>query len=281
MHIVFCIDDTPQTLRLLQVAVRSLRKCMGDDIPCLCVYTGENEQTLQSLEQETIPIALYKPLLTKAHIPKKFHRQISRFLKLELSLIPELEKDDFFLYCDVAVLFQQNIAELLTLQPPYMAMTKETTIPFYHECEHLEYTWRENDYKISMPFPVATYNSDVILFNAQRLRKFNYVHNFLAFCEQNMDKVNDFEQSLLNYFFGNRITLLANKWNRSPEHADAKYAAHIVHFHTQKPWDVAKPTWKNFRTQFSEPLCEKWFTYLTPTESEEVATWAKPSSISK
>ncbi len=278
MHVVFCIDDNPHFLRLLQVAVRSLRQCMGHDIPCLCVYAGDNATVLETLAKENIRVARYKPILVKDIIPQEFHRCIGCFLKLELSLVPELLDDDFILYCDVDVLFQQSIAELMALKPAYMAMAREYTAPFYHDYEELHYTWRNNDYTVPMPFPIWTFSSGVVVFNAKRLRKYDYIHNFLAFCQQNVDKIGNLDQSLLNYFFGKRITLIDEKWNRPPYHADCKYAAHIVHFHGPKPWDVANPTWVDLRINCYNFMREKWLTYLTAEERAEVEVWAQEVS---
>ncbi len=279
MHVVFCIDDNPHFLRLLQVAVRSLRQCMGSDIPCLCVYAGENATILETLAQENIPVARYTPLLTKEMVPQEFHRCIGCFLKLELSLVPELLNDDFILYCDADVLFQQNIAELLAMQPQYMAMAREYTAPFYHDYEELQYNWRGNDYTVPMPFPIWTYSSGVVVFNAKRLRKYDYIHNFLAFCQQNVDKIGNLDQSLLNYFFGKRITLIDEKWNRPPYQADSKYAAHIVHFHGPKPWDIVNPTWKDLRINCYSFLREKWLTYLNSEERAEVEAWSEEDRL--
>ncbi len=275
MHIVFCIDDNPHFLRLLQVAVRSLREHMGEDVPCLCVYAGNNENLLQTLAAEKIPVARYTPILTKECIPPQFHRCIGCFLKLELALVPELAQDDYVLYCDADVLFTQNITELLQAQPPYVGMAREYTAPFYHSHEQLTYTWRENTYTVPLPFPIWTYSSGVALFNLQRLRRHDYIHNFLAFCTQNVDVIGNLDQSLLNYFFGKRITHIHEKWNRPPYQADAITQGAIVHFHGPKPWDVANPLWKDLRINCYETLRQKWMSYLKPHEREEVEAWCQ------
>ncbi len=273
MHIVFCIDDNPRFLRLLQVAVRSLREHMGADVPCLCVYAGENAHVLESLAAEKIPVARYKPVLSPDKIPPQFHRCIGCFLKLELALVPELMQDDYVLYCDVDVLFAKNITPLLEVRPPYMAMAAEYTAPFFHEHEQLQYTWRNNDYTIPMPFPIWTYSSGVVLFNLLRLRKHDHIYNFLAFCEQNIHVIGNLDQSLLNYFFGKRVTKLPELWNRPPYQIDAATEGAIVHFHGPKPWDVANPLWKDLRINCYEKLRDRWLDYLLPHEREEVESW--------
>ncbi len=273
MHVVFCIDDNPRFLMLLKVAVRSLRQCMGNDIPCLCVYAGDNAEILESLANENIPVARYTPLLSKEVIPKQFHGCIGCFLKLELSLVPELKDDDFILYCDADVLFQRSITELMAERPAYMAMAREYTAPFYHEHEQLRYIWRQSEYTVPMPFPIWTFSSGVVVFNAQRLRKYDYIHNFLAFCEQNVDKIGNLDQSLLNYFFGKHIHLLPEKWNRPPYQADAEKHGSIIHFHGPKPWELLRPDWKDLRINCYEALRQKWISYLNPAELELLNEW--------
>ncbi len=273
MRIVFCIDDNPQFLRLVQVAVRSLRRVMGDAIPCLCVYAGDDAHILAGLAKDSIPVARYKPVLQKDIIPPQFHRCIGCFLKLELCLVPELLQEEYVLYCDADVLFRKDISWLLEQKPAYMAMAAEYTAPFFHEHESLDYTWRGNNYVVNLPFPIWTYSSGVVLFNAARLRKYDYIHNFLAFCTQNVHRIGNLDQSLLNYFFGKRISRLDGTWNRPPYQEDAAETAHIVHFHGPKPWDVAKPLWKDLRIHCYDALRESWLMYLDAEELQEVESW--------
>ncbi len=275
MKIVFCIDDNPRFLRLLQVAVRSLRKVMGDDIPCLCVYAGDDQNVFESLEKDKIPVSRYNPILSRDVIPKNLQYSIGCFLKLELALLPELMDDDYVLYCDVDVLFRKNISALLSEKPAYMAMAREFTAPFYHDHEELRYTWRDNEYVIPMPFPIWTYSSGVLLYNLQRLRKHDLIHNFLAFCVQNVEYIGNLDQSLLNYYFGKRITLIDETWNRPPYHADALETAHIIHFHGPKPWHVGCTLWKDLRMACYEPLRLAWVEYLTASEREEYEAWCE------
>ncbi len=135
------------------------------------------------------------------------------------------------------------------------------------------YAWRENDYVVPMPFPIWTYSSGVVNFNLARLRRFDYIHNFLAFCEQNVQYIGNLDQSLLNYFFGKRISRLEDKWNRPPYHEDAIETAHIVHFHGPKPWHVLGPKWQDLRMNCFEPLRHAWAQYLTPAELLEYEQW--------
>ncbi|MEG2172277.1 MAG: glycosyltransferase [Desulfovibrionaceae bacterium] len=273
MKIVFCIDDNLRYLRLLQVAVRSLRAQHGADVPCLCVYAGEHPLVLETLARERIPLALYRPRLSPEHIPPEFHRCIGCFLKLELALVPALADDDLVLYCDVDVLFRQPITPLFDERPAYMAMARENTTPFFHVCEQMDYTWRGNRYVVPLPFPIWTYSSGVVVFNLQRLRKTQVIENFLAFCEQNIHRIGNLDQSLLNYYFGKRISKLDPCFNRPPYHEDAQSAGCIVHFHGPKPWEVNVAWWKDLRINCYEPLRHVWLNYLSPQERAEVESW--------
>lgn len=275
MKVVFCIDDNPRYLRLLQVAVRSLRAQQGANAPCLCVYAGSDSLVLKTLAREHIPLARYAPRLSPERIPQEFHRCIGCFLKLELALVPELADEDFVLYCDVDVLFHQPLPDLRALRPPYMAMARESTAPFFHEYEQLEYFWRENRYVVPLPFPIWTYSSGVVVFNLQRLRKAQVIENFLAFCEQNLQRIGNLDQSLLNYYFGKRITQLDPNLNRPPYQMDALESGIVIHFHGPKPWDLGVSYWQDLRVNCYEPLRQVWLDYLSPEERTEVEGWAQ------
>lgn len=274
MKVVFCIDDNWRYVRLLQVAARSLRRVAGESVSCLCVYAGKNPRILDALAREGIPIARHVPVLGPEIIPARFHRCIGCFLKLELALLPELANDPYVLYCDVDVLFLRPLDELMALRPAYMAMARESSGIFYHEWERLEYTWRDRPYAVPMPFPIWTYSSGVALFHLDRLRNFDYIHNFMAFCAQNVERIGNLDQSLLNYFFGRRITRLEERWNRPPYYADAAAYGHIVHFHGPKPWDVDAPLWEELRVGCFWSLRDAWRAWLTPEERDEVDSWS-------
>ena len=273
MKVVFCIDDNPRYLRMVQVAVRSLRRVEGQDVPLLCVYAGDDAHILEGLEREAIPVARYRPVLTPEHIPTLFHGCIGCFLKLELALLPELADQPYVLYCDADILFLRRIGELCALRPAYMAMARENTAPFFHQYERLDYTWRDRDYVVPLPFPIWTFSSGVVLFHLERLRRHDLIHNFLAFCTQNVERIGNLDQSLLNYFFGKRIEKLDGMWNRPPYNADALERGRIIHYHGPKPWEVARPLWNELRMACFEPLRHAWAGYLTPEEREEYEEW--------
>lgn len=278
MKVVFCIDDNPQYLLMLLVAVRSLRALHGDDAPCLCVYAGDDPTILAALEKEHIPVARYAPVLDRATIPQEFHRCIGAFLKLELALVPELAADDMVLYCDVDVLCVRPLDALFAERPQYMAMARENTAPFFHEHAAMDYTWRGRSYVVPLPFPIWTYSSGVVVFNLARLRKHDHIHNFLAYCAQNVHRIGNLDQSLLNYFFGKRIAKLDPRWNRPPYFADAADRAHIVHFHGPKPWQGGMPLWRELAINHFWNFREQWLAYLDAAERERVMAWEEAAS---
>ncbi|MDR2573910.1 MAG: glycosyl transferase [Desulfovibrio sp.] len=268
MKVVFCIDDNPRYLLLLKVAVRSLRALHGRDVPCLCIYAGKEERVLKTLEEEAVPLARHRPRLLPELLPHRARRCAGCFLKLELALVPELEEEDMALYCDVDVLFHRPITELLRLKPQYMGMAREATAPFYHEHQSLDYEFRGRRYAVPMPFPIWTFSSGVVLFNLRRLRRRGIIDHFLAFSLQNVEVIGNFDQSLLNYFFGKRITHLPDRWNRPPYQHDCSESAHIVHFHGPKPWD--KTAFPDLRINCFEAMRDIWMQYLREEELEQV-----------
>ena len=271
MKVVFCLDDKPQYLLLLKGAVRSLRAVHGQNVPCLAVYGGDNAEVIRAIEAENLPLARHTPVLNRENMAPCTHRVMGAFLKLELALLPELASDEFVLYCDTDVFFNQPLSELEGVRPQYLGMAREQTAPFFPDHESFTYTHRGQEYTVPMPFPIWTYNSGVVLFNLERLRKRDYVRNFLDFCWQVSDRIGNFDQSMLNYFFGKRITKLSPLYNCPPYMASAKNRGKIVHFHGPKPWDIYNPLWKDLRIVHFDYFREKWLELMTKAELAEIA----------
>ena len=268
MKVVFCTDDRPRYLTLLKVAVRSLRHVMGQDAPCLCVYAGDNGATLDLLARERIPVARYTPRLRFDEAGEHVRASRGCFLKLELALVPELAEDDYALYCDTDVMFLRPLDELFALRPSYMAMAREYTAPFYHEYDKLTDAVATQIYTVPMPFPIWTFSSGVTLFNLARLRRLRLIDHFLAFSQQNLDRIGNLDQSLLNYYFGKRITRLDDRWNRPPYHADCHATAHIVHFHGPKPWEgkTGQQWARELAINDFDCMSRMWAEWLSPEE---------------
>lgn len=272
MTVVFCIDDNPRYLMLLRVALRSL-KALHPDVRCVCVYAGQDQKIMAAVGAEGAELARYTPELSPQVIPARFHRCIGAFLKLELALIPELSGESKVVYCDSDVMFLRGIADLYERNPSYMAMSREATAPFWHEHECLDYVWRGQRYVVPMPFPIWTFSSGVVLFNLDKLRRHDYIHNFLAFCAQNVDRIGNLDQSLLNYFFGKRITRLEECWNRPPYQSDALAAGRIIHFHGPKPWEINRALWRDLRINDYNRARELWQGWLSLEENALARTW--------
>lgn len=272
MTVVFCLDDNPHYLMMLRVAIRSLLSLHGN-AHIVVVYAGTDETLMEAVRAEGATLARYSPTLTPEIIPKNFHQCIGAFLKLELALVPELAHADKVLYADCDVMFIRPIDELMAHSPRYMCMAREATAPFWHTYESMSYMWRGKEYVVPMPFPIWTFSSGVVVFNLARLRAHGHIHNFLAFCSQNVHRIGNLDQSLLNYFFGKRITRVEGRWNRPPYHADALSHGHIVHFHGPKPWETERPLWKDLRMNDFYSARERWLSFLSSSERTVVGTW--------
>ena len=273
MKTVFCLDDKETYLTLLKVAVRSLREVQGADSPCLCVYAGHDASLLKALAEENIPVARYAPKLDAAQFTPLGQACAGCFLKLELALVPELADDDYVLYCDTDVLFYRPLDELFALRPAYMGMAREYTAPFFHQHEKLFYEYKGERYTVPMPFPIWTYSSGVSLFNLERLRRHALVGHFIAFCRENEARIGNLDQSLLNYFFGKRITRLDDCWNCPPYRQECRDSAKIVHFHGPKPWEGKHERLADLRINHFEYMRALWKEYLTPNERALVESW--------
>lgn len=272
MLVVFCIDDNPRYLTLFKAAVRSLRG-LHPDARVACVYAGAQPEVLEAVPAEGAELIRHTPVLSPQVVPPAFHRCIGAFLKLEIALLPELADEPKVLYCDSDVFFLRPLDALWCREPRLMAMAREATAPFWHACQSMDYTWRGHRYVVPMPFPIWTFSSGVVLFNLERLRAHDRIHNFLAFCEQNVHRIGNLDQSLLNYFFGKQVTRLEPIWNRPPYHPDCLGQAHILHFHGPKPWEVRRPLWKELRVHDFWRAREAWRACLTPEELADVDRW--------
>ena len=275
MKTVFCIDDNPRYLLMLKVAARTLRAIHGDNAPLLCVYGGDDPHILAEVAAERIPLARYRPRLNRETLPPSTHFALGCFLRLELSLVPELADDDAVLYCDTDVFFLRPLDELFAAPvPPYLGMAREATAPFFPGQERLDYVYRDRRYTVPLPFPIWTYSSAVTLFNLERLRRRDLVGHLLAFSRENVEILGNLDQSLLNYFFGKRITRLEDRWNRPPYNADCLERGHIVHFHGPKPWQVNRP-WPGdeLRINCFQEMRRRWYGMLSQKERALADSW--------
>ena len=274
MKTVFCLDDKIKYLTLLKVAVRSLRAVQGKDAPCLCIYAGNDAALLAELAAENIPVARYTPRLDPSGFTPLGQACAGCFLKLELALVPELAQDDRVLYCDTDVLFYRPLDELFVQHPAYVGMAREYTAPFYHQHQQLFYEYRGEHYTVPMPFPIWTYSSGVALFNLERLRKRDFIGHFMAFCRENESRIGNLDQSLVNYFFGKRITRLDDCWNSPPYREECRDEARIVHFHGPKPWAYKRTNLPDLCINHYDYMRGIWMEYLTPQERALVESWA-------
>lgn len=276
MTVVFCIDDNPRYVALLLVAIRSL-KALHPHVRCVCVYSGSNPQTIDTVRTEGAELALYQnPVLNRSVIPPAYHYAIGAYLKLELALVPELANESRVLYCDTDVLFLRDLAPLWDMNIQYVGMAREASAPFFPEVQEVDYEWRGRRYTVPLPFPIWTFSSGVALFNLAKLRAHDHIHNFLSFCAQTTARIGNLDQSLLNYFFGRRITKLDPCWNRPPYHADCLATAHVVHFHGPKPWDRSR-RWRDLCINDYHAASDRWFSWLTPDEARLVNSWKAAS----
>ena len=272
MKIVFCLDTNIRFQLLLAVAIRTLRQTYPRADVCV-ISSGGKEGILDSLHDLNVHLVHYKPFLNESNVPAKYHRAIGAFLKLELAMVPELAEHDRVLYCDCDIIFNKPIDELFDMRPAYLAMAKEETIPFFSDYEILGYVHNERKYLIKMPFPIWYFNSGVVLFNLERFRKNGYIHNFLAFCQQNLHRLDNYDQPLLNYFFGKRITRFDQIFNCPPFLADSKSQGRIIHFQGPKPWQRGSNFLRDLQSGHYPFFCDMWYSHLTNQEKELVGKW--------
>jgi len=272
MKFVFCLDANPRFQILLLAAIRSLRSIYPRaDVGV--VYGGREEALLDVLLEEDVPIIRYAPYMNETNVAPGFHQAIGALLTLELALVPELSNEEYVLYFDCDVLFVKPFEELLALRPAYLAMSRQEPVPFFCEHETLDYVYKGNRYAINMPFPIWHYNSGVVLYNLGRLRKNDYIHNFLAFCLQNLEKLGNYDQPLINYYFGKRITRFDQSFNCQSFLESSKDQGRIIHFQGPKPWHLGQNYYPEQQSQNFRHFSEVWRSHLTEKERGIVHTW--------
>lgn len=274
MRIVFVLDDKRPYLVLLKAAARSLARLYPDITPD-AVYAGDKDFILDGIREAGINLLRYRPRLTADRLPEDVVPKMGCLLKLELALVPELADEDYVLYCDTDVYFHQPFDDLLAMEPPYLAMARESTAPFYHDHEQLSYRHKDRDYTVKMPFPIWTYSSGVALFNLARLRRRDLVHHLLAFAEANLDKIGNLDQSLLNYFFGKRITKVPRLYNSPPYLPGARQEGRIIHFHGAKPWHYGAKAFKDMQINHYGHFCRLWLETLDAEDRAWLTTFRK------
>ena len=111
------------------------------------------------------------------------------------------------------------------------------------------------------------------LFNLEKLRKRDFIGHFMAFCKENESRIGNLDQSLINYFFGKRITRLDDHWNCPPYRVECRDEAKIVHFHGPKPWEHNRTNLKDLLINHYSYMRGLWLDYLHPGERTLVESW--------
>ncbi len=272
MKCVFCLDANPRFQMLLLVAIRSLRG-VYPDADVSVVYGGREEALLDVLLAEDLHIIRYAPFLNETNVAPRHHPAIGALLTLELALVPELADQERVLYFDCDTLFVRPFDELFTLTPAYLAMSRQEPVPFFCDFETLSYVYKDKTYVVKMPFPIWHYNSGVVLYNLGRLRKNGHIRNFLAFCLQNLDNLGNYDQPLINFFFGKRIERFEQIFNCQPFQEYAKDQGRIIHFQGPKPWHEGQNYYPELQVEHYRRFSDIWRSYLTEEERGIVRKW--------
>lgn len=164
------------------------------------------------------PISIYYRLLLADILPQKIHK---------------------VLYLDADIIIRHDLSQLWNYNIKDNALAAvEDQSPNYKFWEFLNYP-KEKGY----------FNSGVILFNLDYLRKNKSSHTLINFIKHNPDKLKCPDQDALNYVFRNNKELLPLKYNvmegfyRQPplqpdsdKLEEAIMDPYILHFNGDKPW---------------------------------------------
>ena len=87
-----------------------------------------------------------------------------------------------------------------------------------------------------------------------------------------MGRIGNLDQSLLNYFFGKRVTRLEDRWNCPPYQADCLDAGHTRAFHGPSLGCPQRLGRGSARQPF-EAMRRVWLGYLSEAERAQAEAW--------
>ena len=196
---------------------------------------------------------VYKKIGTHSYI------SLSTYYRLKLaSLLPDV---DNILYLDCDVIINSNLAELL-----------EIDISEYYAAGVKDIAVNSSGYVPKLEKGNIYFNSGVLYFNLDKIRKDNIESEFEKYTIENFDKIRVGDQEIINVVCQGKIKELPSTWNVQSSNfvnrSDYTKNPNIVHYvGRNKPWKFGSINyWKNL-----------YFNVLEKTPwaipSEEINKW--------
>ena len=193
---------------------------------------------------------VYKKIGTHSYI------SLSTYYRLKLaSLLPDV---DNILYLDCDVIINSNLAELL-----------EIDISEYYAAGVKDIAVNSSGYVPKLEKGNIYFNSGVLYFNLDKIRKDNIESEFEKYTIENFDKIRVGDQEIINVVCQGKIKELSSTWNVQSSNfvnrSDYTKNPNIVHYvGRNKPWKFGSINyWKNLyfnvleKTPWAIPLEEK------------------------
>lgn len=193
---------------------------------------------------------VYKKIGTHSYI------SLSAYYRLKLaSLLPKIDK---VLYLDCDVIVSSDLTELF-----------ETDISEYYAAGVKDIAVNSSGYVPKLEKGNIYFNSGVLYFNLDKIRKDNIESEFEKYTIENFDKIRVGDQEIINVVCQGKIKELSSTWNVQSSNfvnrSDYTKNPNIVHYvGRNKPWKFGSINyWKNLyfnvleKTPWAIPLEEK------------------------
>ena len=265
MNIICTIDNN--YIRHCAVMLRTLREANPDeDLSVYIVHEAldpKERAKLVGYLGEFLPsvsLLQVEPRLL-SHFPVSGHVSIATYFRLLLpSILPPILNRALFIDSDVVI--NGSLRELW--ETPFeghsLAAVTDRNLDMQRE-------------RLEMDADSPYFNAGMMLIDLEAWRRANVLERGMAYAIENRDKLNNWDQDVLNHLFEKRVLLLHQRWNAmshlwgldqawmderggllNPEEQQAHDGPAIIHFAgggRAKPWDYrCNNPWKDRYRQF-------------------------------
>ena len=285
MNIICTIDNN--YIRHCAVMLRTLREANPDeDLSVYIVHEAldpKERAKLVGYLGEFLPsvsLLQVEPRLL-SHFPVSGHISIATYFRLLLpSILPPILNRALFIDSDVVI--NGSLRELW--ETPFeghsLAAVTDRNLDMQRE-------------RLEMDADSPYFNAGMMLIDLEAWRRANVLERGMAYAIKNRDKLNNWDQDVLNHLFEKRVLLLHQRWNAmshlwgldqawmderggllNPEEQQAHDGPAIIHFAgggRAKPWDYrCNNPWKDRYRQFLAQ--SPWAGFPLDGQPEEISS---------
>lgn len=285
MNIICTIDNN--YIRHCAVMLRTLREANPDeDLSVYIVHEAldpKERAKLVGYLGEFLPsvsLLQVEPRLL-SHFPVSGHISIATYFRLLLpSILPPIINRALFIDSDVVI--NDSLRELweTPLGEHSLAAVTDRNLDMQRE-------------RLELDADSPYFNAGMMLIDLEAWRRANVLERGMAYAIKNRDKLNNWDQDVLNHLFEKRVLLLHQRWNAmshlwgldqawmderggllNPEEQQAHDGPAIIHFAgggRAKPWDYrCNNPWKDRYRQFLAQ--SPWAGFPLDGQPEEISS---------